>query len=331
MIRNWLRVLVWPIVSAALLAGPAGALAATGQTPVTVSTEAAEIVYWPATASPPAPAPRRLRAPPGIDEPGAAGWDLLNTGWSKEKKLKWLNVGILGGMMAYGLVYWGYGETSPQFVDEGWFEHDSIHGGADKLGHAISTYYAVQAFSSVYQRWGYDRHRANIYGSLSAETTFFMIEVGDAFSRNGFCVQDLVADTFGACVGFLRREYPGFEKRVDFRVEYWPSYAVTSGDDKDLVSDYSGYKYLVALKGSGFDLTSSSWLQYFELQGGYYTRGYQNGDEDHYGDPHRVLYGALAVNLTHIFDKHNWNKTASFLRYYQVPYTYLPVEYNLDE
>ena len=323
--------LVRVVMAAASLAGSVNSQSASGQTPVTNANESDEIVYWPAGSSRPALAPRPLPMSPQAMEPTSPAMDLLNTGWPKEKKLKYLNAGILGGMMAYGLVYWGYGETSPQFVDEGWFEQDSIHGGADKLGHAISTYYAVQAFSSVYQRWGYDRHRANIYGSLSAEATFFMIEVGDAFSRNGFCVQDLVADTVGAGVGYLRREYPGFEKRVDFRVEYWPSYAVTSGDDKDLVSDYSGYKYLMALKGSGFDLTSSSWLQYFELQGGYYTRGYQEGDADHYGDPHRVLYGALAVNLTHIFDKHNWNKSASFLRYYQVPYTYLPVEYNLDE
>lgn len=251
--------------------------------------------------------------------------------WSKETKLTLLNTAVIGGIMGYGLIYWHYGETSPQFVDEGWFEHDSIHGGADKLGHAISTYYAVMAYSWLYDRWGFETSKSSLYGALSAWSTFFMIEVGDAFSRHGFSVEDLVADTCGALTGYLRRVFPGFRDRVDFRVEYWPSYGARKGEDIDLASDYSGYKYIVALKGDGFDLLSSTWLQYFELQAGYYTRGYQSQDEDHYGDPYRVAYGAIAVNLSHIFEKHNWNKTAAFLHYYQVPYTYAPLEYNLDD
>jgi hypothetical protein len=267
--------------------------------------------------------PLTMDAPSGAPPP--------NSGWSKETKLKALNIGVLGGMMAYGLLFWDYGKNGFEFTNERWFQHDTKYGGADKLGHAISTYFAVQAFGSTYERWGYDRHHANLYGTLSAWSVFFMIEVADATSRYGFSYEDLIMDSLGAFTGYLRREYPEFEKRVDFRVEYWPSYAVTSGDDTDIASDYSGYKYLVALKGSGFDATSATWLQYLELQAGYYTRGFQPGDGDHYGDPHRVLYGALAVNLTHIFYKHNWNKTATFLHYYQVPYTYAPVEYNFDE
>ncbi len=305
-----------------LLAGSSPSIAQT-----TPATEAGSVVTWDTTRYPYS-APAKV-APSTMES--STELDLLNTGWSKETKLRALNIGIIGGMMLYGLIFWDYGENGFEFTNEGWFSYDTKYGGADKLGHAFSTYFAVQAFSSVYERWGYDRHEGNVYGSLSAWATFFMVEVADATSRHGFSYEDLVVDTIGALVGFWRREYPGFEKRVDFRVEYWPSYAVTSGDDTDIASDYSGYKYLMALKGSGFDMTSSTWLQYLELQAGYFTRGYQNGDEDHYGDPHRVLYGALAVNLTHIFDKHNWNKTASFLRYYQVPYTYLPLEYNIDE
>jgi hypothetical protein len=310
-------------LAAAILAGPSATLTASGQGTNAAPSASQSVYYWPD----PPPAKIAPSAPYGENEE----LDILNTGWSKETKLKYLNIGILGGMMLYGLIFWDYGENGFEFTNEGWFQYDTKYGGADKLGHALSTYFAVQAYSSVYERWGYDRHRANIYGALSGWGTFFMIEVADATSRYGFSYEDLIVDTIGAIVGYWRREYPEFEKRVDFRVEYWPSYAVTSGDDTDIASDYSGYKYLMALKGSGFDLTSSTWLQYLELQGGYYTRGYQNGDGDHYGDPHRVLYGALAVNLTHIFDKHNWNKTASFLRYYQVPYTYVPLEYNLDE
>ena len=309
-------------IAAAGLAGPAAAAAPSGST-----AEAEEIMTWDKYPFP-APSPARL----ALGGPGATtNLDLLQTGWSKEKKLKYLNYGVFGGMMLYGIVFWDYGEQGFEFKNEGWFTTDTKYGGADKLGHALSTYFAVQAFSSIYERWGYDRHRANLYGALSGWGTFLMVEVADATSRYGFSYEDLIMDTIGAGFGYLRREYPGFERRVDFRVEYWPSDAVTKGDDTDIASDYSGYKYLLALKGSGFDLTSSTWLQYFELQGGYYTRGFQNGDEDYYGDPHRVLYAAVAANLTHVFDKHNWNKTASFLRYYQVPYTYVPIEYNLDE
>ncbi|HOU21246.1 MAG TPA: DUF2279 domain-containing protein [Kiritimatiellia bacterium] len=252
-------------------------------------------------------------------------------GWSKEIKLKLLNTAVIGGIVGYGVMYWHYGETSPQVVDEDWFEHDSAHGGADKLGHAISTYYAVMAYSWLYDRWGYEPAQSALYGALSAWSTFCMIEVGDAFSRHGFSVEDLVMDSAGAVVGYLHRRIPGFRARVDFRVEYWPSYGARKGTDIDYVSDYSGYKYLVALKGDGIEALSSTWLRFCELQLGYYTRGYQSQDEDYYGDPYRVLYAAVGVNLSHIFHKHNWNKTAAFLHYYQVPCTYAPLEYNLDD
>jgi hypothetical protein len=158
-----------------------------------------------------------------------------------------------------------------------------------------------------------------------------MIEVADATSRHGFSVEDLVLDTLGAFTGYLRREYPGFERRVDFRVEYFPSYGSLRGEDTDYASDYSGYKYLMAFKGDGFDSTSSTWLKYFELHCGYYTRGYQSQDGDHYGDPSRSLYAAVGLNLAHLFDQGGWHGTATFLRYYQPPYTYLPMDYDLDE
>ena len=264
-------------------------------------------------------------------------WDVpewpetVRSDWSKETKLKLLNGAVLGGMMTYGLLYWHYGETSFQFVNEGWFDPDTIHGGADKLGHAISTYFGVMAYSAIYDHWGYDQHRASLYGTLSSWATFFMIEVGDGFSRHGFSVEDLAADTVGAFTGYLRREWPAFSRRVDFRVSYFPSYGERKGKDADYCSDYSGFKYLLALKGDGFDCISSTWLRYLELQMGYYTRGYQDQDGDHYGPPMRTLYAAVGVNLSQIFDKQNWNKTAAFLHYYQPPYTFVPVDFDLDD
>ena len=120
--------------------------------------------------------------------------DLLNTGWSKETKLTVLNIGILGGMMAYGLIFWDYGEQGFEFTNEGWFTDDTKYGGADKLGHAISTYFAVQAFSSTYERWGYDRHLGNVYGAILGGLLFGMVQtLSAALIPRGSEFRDVVA------------------------------------------------------------------------------------------------------------------------------------------
>jgi hypothetical protein len=250
-------------------------------------------------------------------------------GWSKEKKLMAINAAAVVGIGAYGLRYWNYGEDKFHFVRERWFQRNSIHGGADKLGHAFSSQVAVVAYAALLEGWGYDRRRAAVNGALSAWTSFFMMEVGDALSRHGFSVEDLTMDSLGVVMGYLRVRFPEFEKRVDFRVSYWPSYGAGKSD-VDYASDYSGYRYLLAFKGDGYDTTSSTWLRHLELHAGYYTRGYQTLDEDHYGPPHRVVYGAVAVNLSSLLDRQDWHRTATVLHYYQVPFVFAPAAHRLD-
>ncbi|MBU0512177.1 MAG: YfiM family protein [Chloroflexi bacterium] len=252
-------------------------------------------------------------------------------GWSKEKKMALLNVTVVGGMVTYGFLFWEYGGHSFQVIDEKWFSQDSVHGGADKLGHAFSFYAGAMSYSALYDHWGFDHQVASRNGAMSGLATGLMIEVGDAFSKHGFSVEDLISDACGALWGYLRREHPAFRQLVDFRAEYYPSWGSQKGYTTDYISDYSGYKYLLAFKGSGVGGLSSTWLKYFELHIGYYARGYESQDRDHYGDPHRVMYAGLGVNPSDLIEKTGWHKTATFLEYYQPPYTYLPAEYNLDQ
>lgn len=37
------------------------------------------------------------------------------------------------------------------------------------------------------------------------------------------------------------------------------------------------------------------------------------------------------MNLSHVFVKQNWNKTSTFLHDCQPSYTYVPVEFDLDD
>ncbi|MBU1694362.1 MAG: YfiM family protein [Verrucomicrobia bacterium] len=264
-------------------------------------------------------------------EPTSSKWPRLwSSEWPKEKKLEVLNAAVIGGMATYGLLFWGYGGHSFQVVDERWLSRGSVHGGADKFGHAFSTYVGAMSYGALYEKWGYERHLASRYGALSSFATFFMIEFGDAFSRHGFSVEDLIVDACGALWGYLRREHPAFRELVDFRVAYWPSWGTWRGYTSDYISDYSGFKYLLAFKGAGVDALASTWMKYLELQLGYYTRGYESQDWCYYGMPHRVVYAGIGVNLSAIFRERGWRKTATFLDFYQPPLTSLTADWNID-
>jgi hypothetical protein len=250
-------------------------------------------------------------------------------GWTKEQKLLALNAATTAVILAYGFQFWDYGGASFQFIDEGWFGADTSYGGADKIGHAYAAYLAALGFAAAYEAWGYDREEADLYGAISSMAAFTLIEVGDGFSKNGFSFEDLVLDAAGVLFGYARRRNPTLGKFLDFRVEYWPSETVQAGEKSEIATDYSGFKYLLAFKFSGFEKLENHPLGYLELHLGYYTRGFVNGDQEFYDEKTRNVYVGFGINLSHIFNKVGLKGVGKFFNFYQPPYTYIPIDWEL--
>ena len=230
-----------------------------------------------------------------------------------------------GVVMLWGTTFWDYFTTEPRAGDEGWFEEDSKYGGADKLGHMYSTYLWSLGFSSLYEYWGMKEEDSMLYGPLTSWVFQGLMEVGDSFSTTeGFSYEDMVMNTVGAAFYYVREKYPEVKRKVDLRLEYIPDFS----SDVDIFTQYNSMKYLFALKFSGFDSMEETPMKYFELQLGYYTRGYQ--DSDNYNSEERVTYVGVGINSSEVLKAMGWTKTSSILNYYQLPYTYVPFGYDFD-
>lgn len=246
-------------------------------------------------------------------------WKLL----PKEKKLIYVNVGMASFITLWGVVNWDYFQDSPTAGSEGWFGRDTKSGGADKLGHAYTSYIMTHAFTSTYQSWGYDDETASIYGSLSSFGLQALMEVGDSFSKFGFSYEDLIANAVGTGTGYLMWRYPEISDKIDFRIEYTPAF-----DTADFITDYEHYKFILALKLNGFELFHNGPLSYLELHMGYFTRGYADQNPD---NNERNLYFGIGINLSKFFSQRGHKKISTFLNYYQTPYSYLPYEHNFND
>jgi len=235
------------------------------------------------------------------------------------------NVIGAGIVTAWGIAFWDYFTLSPKTNNEGWFGKDTKYGGADKLGHFYSTYLWSLGFSSLYEYWGMSEDESLIYGPLTSWFFQGMMEVGDSFSESqGFSYEDMVMNTVGAAFYYVREKYPEVKRKVDLRLEYVPDF----NSDVDIFTQYNSMKYLFALKFSGFDSMEDTPMKYFELQLGYYTRGYQ--DHDNYNDTERVVYVGVGINASEVLKAIGWEKTSKILNYYQLPYTYVPFGYDFD-
>lgn len=254
-----------------------------------------------------------------------------HTGWSKEGKLIAVNAALGSAVIVYGLHYWGYGGASFQWSDERWFQKNTENAGSDKLGHAYTGYLGTMGLAALYESFGYERSEADLYGALSSMGTMTLIEVADGTSHYGFSWQDLVADGMGVAYGYWRRRVPEIGRYVDYRVEYFPSATATGGHHSDFATDYSAYKYVVALKLDAFEQLRSTPLSWFELQAGYYTKGYGAGDADFFNDKSRHFYLAVGLNMSRIFSKLGLRKIGQFFEYYQAPYTYVPLDWSLPQ
>ena len=240
----------------------------------------------------------------------------------KENKLLYTNATAAALIGVWGLIQWDYGSEGWNTADEGWFEKDSKYGGADKLGHFWSTYVFSDALTGLYTSWGYPSEKANIYAAFSAWTVQAIMEVGDATSESqGFAWEDMMANTVGALASVLMERYPELDRKIDFRVEY-----VFNEPVNGIFDDYSNQYYSVALKLDGFDAFQDTFLKYFELHAGYYTRGYgEPEDEDS-----RSFYGGITINFSSLLKQNGWQKTGKTLEYLQIPYSVPKVSHDLD-
>ena len=252
--------------------------------------------------------------------------DNQDEGWwasqPKEKKLLYTNVAAAGAIGIWGLLEWDYGSEDWETADEGWFEKDSKYGGADKLGHFWATYTFADALTGLYKSWGYPSDQANFYGAVSSWTVQAVMEVADGTSGSqGFAWEDMVANTAGALTSVLMERYPELDRKIDFRIEY-----VFENDVNGIFDDYSNHYYSMALKLDGFDALENTFLKYVELHGGYYSRGYDDPDEE----DSRSFYGGITINFSRLFHQNGWTKTGKTLEYVQIPYSVLKVSHDLN-
>lgn len=219
--------------------------------------------------------------------------------------------------MVGGIKYWNYGKRDPHIEKEGWFKKNTKEGGADKLGHFYTNYILTHGLATTYENWGYSKYKAISLAAWSSFGLSTLMEVGDSYSPYGMSPEDFAMNMLGSIVGYYWYKYPHLQEKVDFRIEYDPSFK--SKDSEDILTNYHQMKHLVAVKAEGFNSLKNNYIvKYLELHAGYYTRGYQNKNIPN----KRYSYVGLGINLSKIFRK-PLGKYSKTFNYYQVPGTYL--------
>jgi len=246
--------------------------------------------------------------------------------WHKENKALALNLGLIVGYGIYGRFAWDWYDTSFFVDEEGWFGKNTKFGGADKLGHAFTSYGMALVFTEIYDYWGFPEDEALWWGVGSSILHTTLIEVGDGLSpENGFAPEDAIVNVAGALFFLARRQWPRVGEVVDFRWEYFPSETFRKGRVRDPLTDYSGSKYVLAWKPDGIFRTDS-WLKYLEIHTGYFTRGFAKEDKEFFPEEDRTWYVGVGVSVTELVGIFTDHPAKNVFNYYQVPYTYLPYE-----
>lgn len=232
--------------------------------------------------------------------------------WSREQKVFATNATAATLIALWGYNTWDYGQYESHYTSEAWFEADTKHGGADKVGHFWVNFTLADVLANVYQSWGYSSDDAAFNATLSAVGLTAFMEWGDSFSYYGFSYQDFTMNVLGGISSWWLYTHPRWREKIDLRVEYIPT-----GDTGDVFTDYEGLKYLAAIRASGFDATRTTPWRYFEFHIGAYARGYETRG----AVERQYAYVGIGVDLAHLFERHGMPKTSRVLRYLKVPGT----------
>lgn len=240
---------------------------------------------------------------------------------------------VFAGMTIKGVLTWDWGSSPFHMNSEGWFGKDTSSLGVDKLGHAFTSYLIAELATDRIAYRAADPNGAQLSAAAVAGAVMFYVEMADGMSGDhGFSYEDLIVDFAGIGFSVLRSSIPGMREIVDFRMEYIPS-----GNKEGFhpITDYSGLKFLLALKLAGFERFQDTPLRFIELHGGYYARGISDKEEAR-GDPQRrEPYVGVGINLSELLfgwpsvrDKIYARGARRYLEYFQVPYTYGATSYD---
>ena len=231
----------------------------------------------------------------------------------------------------WGVGTWGWGTASGwQFKEDGWgLEQDSYTGGADKLGHTWSIYAISRVSSHFFERSGDSRNWAAFKGFLLGQFTGLGVEIGDGFGETyGFSWGDMVWNLGGGLLAILLDIYPPLDNLIGFQVEYWPSQDHRNQNREkwiEVTSDVTGQTFLLALKLAGIPYIRNTFLQFVQIDFGYYTRGYWFSDST-YDYKTRHMYIGFAINLSRVSEKALprggfRSFFTTLFKYYHAPYT----------
>jgi hypothetical protein len=247
--------------------------------------------------------------------------------WAEDlKATKWEAGGTFAGVTAIGMNSWNWGSSNSfNFNPEGWFGKDTGSGGADKLGHAFTSYALTNVLANRLVREGRSPERAALSAAITAQAIMLYVEVFDGLSNDhGFAREDVVMNLLGTGLAYARTVNPNVRDLLDFRMEYQSS----GYKGYRPFSDYSGQKYLVALKLGGFKALRDTPFRYLELQTGYYTRGFSKSERANGLERSRHSFIGVGVNLNELLFGGRTGEEAAlknagrlFFEHIQIPHT----------
>jgi hypothetical protein len=252
--------------------------------------------------------------------------------------VRWELAVVGAAIVTVGIKDWDWGNASGfQTIEEGWFSKNTRHGGMDKIGHSFSTYVIADILTDRIRANASDPTGAPITAALVAFGIMGLVETVDGFTgRHRFSREDIVANGVGALFSIVRNSVPGLREKLDWRIMYTPASFERPGitSDAGILPPYERQRYIMALKGSGFETLKNTPMRYLELHVGFDARGFEEKERELGYPIERSLYVGMGLNLNEVlfgngpypnFARYRdtlpgWAVRKTF-EYVQVPYT----------
>ena len=219
--------------------------------------------------------------------------------------VRWELAIIGGALTVVGLRDWDWGGSRFEFIEEGWFAKNTRHGGMDKIGHAFSTYVIADILTDRIRENATNPAGAPITGALVAFGIMGLGEAVDGFTgKHRFSREDIVANGIGAAFSILRNSIPGMRDKLDWRIMYTPASferpGITESEESGILPPYQRQRYIMALKGSGFEALRNTPLRYAELHAGFDVRGFEQRERELGYPIERTFYVGVGLNLNEV-------------------------------